>query len=65
MTTQYTPTVIDVCRRHGVWVCYVVKHHVAYEVYRGTDLDSCREYASRIGRGDGIVIGTPSVPWMD
>lgn len=54
---------IDTTRRDGAWVCYRCTSTRAVELFRDDDLDVCREWASLSGY-DGIVIGSPSLPWQ-
>lgn len=53
---------IDTTRRGEFWVCYACPFGLAVELFRGNTLDDCRAFAKRMG-WDGIVIGSPSMPW--
>lgn len=57
-------TTIDTTRRDGWWVCYACPFGRAVEIFRGKSLDDCRAFAKRMG-WDGIVIGSPSLPWAN
>lgn len=52
---------VNVTRRGQDWVCYRCTNTAAFELFNGS-LDDCREWARCAGY-DGIVIGSPSLPW--
>lgn len=54
---------VDVTRRGQFWVCYRSTASAAWELFNGT-LDDCREWA-RCAGFDGVVIGSPSLPWAN
>lgn len=55
---------VDTTQRDGKWVCYACGTHVAVELFRGDTLDDCRAYAKSVGC-EGIIIGSPSLPWAN
>ena len=61
-TKPTTRPSLDCTNRNGEWVCYQHRSGLAYEIFNARTLDECREYA-RCAGFDGIVIGSPSVPW--